>query len=826
MTSRGDPAAAGPPDVLARANVPTVPTSFIGRRHEIDEIEQALRSSRLVTLTGAAGCGKTRLALRIAANTGSHEQAVRWVALAPLADPRFVVQAVARAANVAEQPGRPLADVLLEALREERLLLVLDNCEHLVGACAQLVEALLTETDMRVLATSREPLKVVGEALYPVPPLPLPPATLAGVEDLGRFDVVRLFCERAHTILPAFELTPENTGAVAGICRRLDGVPLAIEMTAACVNVLTVEEIASRLDTQLELPPPATRVASSHHHTLRAAIDWSHALLSEPEQILMRRLSVFAAGTTLTTIQAVCVGEGIERERVPHLLASLVNKSLVVADTLAGSEAHYTQLATIQHYAREKLSASGETTTIHERHLECFLQMTGEATSKLLGRYQQLWLSWLESEYDNIRSALSWALESRHVEMGLRIANNIYPFWTIRDYVEEGLDWLERLLAHTDESTTAVVHANALAYATFLAGFRGNVAAQVAHGQAASALAAATNELDKPALRWALNAQAIAARAAGDHHQAYAISQRVVSLSRGLVAPHHLGLILSAWAGTTAMAVGEYDVAQDMLDEALPLLREAGDPYRIAMALKYSGDLARCRHDPAGARDAYQESMTLLREIGAERDLASVVRNLGHACFHLGEPERARTLFDDSLASYQSQGNTPGMAACLVGYATLAVAGGVPAAAARLLAAAVAASGRHITSDWAATRMEYEACLANARDALTAAAFEAEQEAGRRLPLERAAAYAREMAQRAAAARDARTLLFELTARERQVAALIAQALSNDEIAMDLAVSKRTVEKHIANIRSKLGFDQRAQIVRWAIESGLVDVAG
>jgi non-specific serine/threonine protein kinase len=280
-----------------------------------------------------------------------------------------------------------------------------------------------------------------------------------------------------------------------------------------------------------------------------------------------------------------------------------------------------------------------------------------------------------------------------------------------------------------------------------------------------------------------------------------------------------LSLSLNSFA---AMSIGEYEEARAMLDEALPLLREAGDLYRIAMALNYAGDLARCERNYQKAQTAYEESISLLRKIGAIRDLASALHNLGHACLHLGYVERAKALFSESMALHQEQGNRPGMTECLLGFAALAISAGLPAAGARLLAAAAALGGRYVTSEWAATRLEYEYYLERARAGLTDTAFHAEQVAGQRLSHEKAVAYAQDVAGKATAAGQTRQQLDLLTPREREVAALIAQAKTNAEIAAELVVSKRTVESHIANIRSKLGFTERAQIVRWAIESGLV----
>jgi predicted ATPase/DNA-binding CsgD family transcriptional regulator len=806
-----------------RPIIPKRHTSFIGRERELSEVGQLMASARLVTLTGAAGCGKTRLALRLVAEISHHYgDGVCWVELASLVESALVPQAVARRLRLPEQPGQPLLDGLLAALQEWQLLLVLDNCEHLLPACAELVEALLTNTAVTVLTTSREPLGVRGEMLYPVAHLPLPPHIVPAddVDDIGRFEAVQLFVERARAILPNFELTPDNVQAVTAICRRLDGIPLALELASARLNVLTAEQIAARLDHLFALLPPAVHLTDSHHDTLHAAIEWSYDLLSEEEQILLRRLSVFAGGCALATAETVCTGEDLRREQLLELLSSLVNKSLVLAETQQRDEARYTLLETIRQYAQEKLIAAGERPLLRDRHLQCFLQLAAVTEPKLRGTYQQLWLNWLEDEYDNIRVALTWSLESRQVEAGLRLAIALYQFWTIRDYVEEGLAWLERLLAQTDEGISAAVRANALAYASFLAGFRGKRTAQMAYGRDAARLAETAGEEGKPALVWALTAQAYRARAAADFQMEFALAQRVIQLRRELGDSYYLGLALSVYSHT-AMSVGQYDTARAMLDEALPLLREAGNPYRIAMALNFAGDLARCQEGYVQAQIAYEESITLLRELDAVRDLASALHNLGHVCLHLGAVERAHALFDESMALQQAQQNTPGMVECLIGYATLAVNRNQPAVAARLLAAVAAIGGEQATIAWPATRLAYENCLERARAALGEAAFQAEQSKGRILSLEQVVKYAQDMAHKAMAAQAARQKLNALTPRECEVAALIVQGKSNGEIAAELVVSKRTVEKHVANILSKLWFTNRAQIVRWGIEAGL-----
>lgn len=795
-------------------------TSFVGRQRDLAELRRLVPSSRLVTLTGPAGCGKSRLALRLSSDVaGQYPDGVHWIHLARLSDSTLVLQTVARSLRVPEQPGRPMLATLLDALEHRHLLLVLDNCEHVLAVTSQLAATLLESTPISILATSREPLGVSGERRYPVPPMALPSTDLSP-RDMEQYDAIQLFLERARAVVPGFALTDENAPDVATICRRLDGMPLAIELASARVNVLSAWQISARLDDCFRLLTAAAHVTRSPHPSLRAAIEWSYDLLPEPEQIVLRRFAIFTGGWTFSAAEAVCAGDGIEREQVLELLSALVDKSLVVADTLQLHEARYALLETIRQFAREKLVASADWPVTCDRLIRHILQAAEETEPKLSGPDQQIWLSWIEVEYPNIRAALTLAVERRQIEEGLRIVNALYLYWTIRDDVQEGLAWLDRLLEQADERVALLVRAKALAYAAFMAGFRDRISDQIGYGREAALLAEAAGDEGRTALAWALGALAHGARAAGDVETELDLSRRVIQLRRELGDTYLLGLALSVYS-PTATALGRYEEARAMLDEGLAHLRASGNPYRIAMALNYAGDLARCERKHARAQAAYEESVALLRDLDATRDLASVLHNLGHACLHRGDVGRAHSLFTESLAAQTSQRNTPGVAECLVGFAAIAAVCGLPAAGARLLAAAAAIGGQHIVSAWPATRMEYEHYLAMVRAGLTEAEFQAQLARGRSLTLEQAVESARTLPLPTVALR-ARKKPDDLTARERVVAALIAEGRSNAEIADELFVSKRTVEKHISNILSKLGYSNRAQIVRWALEAGLV----
>ncbi len=782
------------------------------------EISQLLASTHMVSLVGAGGCGKTRLALRVARElTDRHNYDVCWVELARLADSTLVPQVVAKALDVIEQPGTPLMDTLLDSLCDRQTLLVLDNCEHLLGACAQLVEALAGCPNLSILATSREPLGVIGETLYPVLPLALPAASLS-VDEIRQVDSVQLFVERARSILPNFGLTSDNAEIVSAICCDLDGIPLAIELASARVSVLGVKQIQERLDRRFDLLVSTAR-ADERHRTLRAAIDWSYDLLSSSERLLLQRLAVFTAGFALSTAESACAWGEIGRAEVLDLLSSLVSKSLVVAETLQGSEARYRLLETIRQYAQEKLIASGEWVSAHDHYLACFLRLTEEVALKLRGPYQQLWFNWLETENDNIRAALAWALEQQRAEAGLRIGAALFSFWQTRAYVREGHTWFERFLSQADDGVPLAVRASALTFSSFLAEHLGDAVAATARGQEAVALCEAAGEEGKSLLPFALAGVASGAKAAGDYQKAYAIGERLIEVYRDLGDLNSLGIVIMI-QGEMATALGKYNTAQLLLEESLTLARADGDTFRIAATLNDLGNLARCEGHFAQAHSSYEQSLSLWRELGSVRELPMTQHNLAYVYLRQGDIEHAQALFRESLEVQRVQDNREGVLKGLLGLAALASATGLAAESARLFAAAVVHGRGNSPILWPPEKFEYEHYIGRVRANLSDADFEAEQAKGRALSMEQAIEYALHLPLPMPSQEEPGASR-KLTEREREVAALIAQGLSNGEIADQLVLSKRTVEHHIANILSKLGFTNRAQIVRWAIENGL-----
>ena len=442
-------------------NLPVQLTSFVGRARELAELQRLLSTTRLLTLTGSGGVGKTRLSLQVAASLiDAFADGVWFVELAPLADPALIPQSIASALGVREQSGQPLLVLLSEYLHTRKALLVLDNCEHLVAECAQVAEVLLRAAPgLKILASSREALGIGGELAWHVPSLSLPdPRQLPVLADLSQYEAVRLFVERAAFALPAFKLSDINAPTVVKICQRLDGIPLAIELAAARVKALPIESIASRLDDRFRLLTGGSRTALPRQQTLRALIDWSHSLLSEPERILLRRLSVFSSGWTLEAGEAVCAGDGIGALDVVDLLAHLVDKSLVLLDE---ELARYRLLETIRQYAREKLLDSGEGAQVRSRHLGFYVRLGKEFSSEILGPGETLWLNRLELEHDNVRRAIEWSLESADALSGMRLTAALHLFWQQR-YTAEGLDYLRALLAQPEAMGRTPARARAL----------------------------------------------------------------------------------------------------------------------------------------------------------------------------------------------------------------------------------------------------------------------------------------------------------------------------------------------------------------------------
>ncbi|HET9909356.1 MAG TPA: tetratricopeptide repeat protein, partial [Anaerolineales bacterium] len=603
-------------------NLPLQVTSFIGREKEMAEVKRLLWDGRLVTLTGPGGTGKTRLSLQIAADFLELYPDGAWlIELAPLADPALLPQTVANVMGIRESSGHPVMSLLTEHLRAKELLLILDNCEHLVEACAHLVDTLLKACpDVLILASSREALGIAGEASFRVPSLSTPDARhLPPFETLTQYEAVQLFIERAEMAMPGFTVTKENASAIAQICYRLDGIPLAIELAAARIQVLRVEQIASRLDNRFRLLTGGSRTALPRHQTLRALIDWSYELLSTSERALLGRLSVFAGEWTLEAAEAICIGEGIEADEIMDFLIQLVNKSLVNSDRAHTAEARYHLLETIRQYARDKLLEAGGGERIRDQHLDFFLKMSERAEPDLRGPDQVKLLNMLEDELDNMRAALEWSLE-RDIEKGLRLASSLMWLWHLRGHASEGIEWLDRMLTspigEDDKTPGLQTRAKALLMLGLLRMFLSNPGAALQPLQESQKL---YEELG----------------ADGKQGKAYAI-----------------------WGlGTTASYKGNNDKAKALTEESLALFRELGDKFGITECLNTLGDIALTQGDYEQAKLLWQESLVLKRERGDKDGIAFSLAQLGNIAFLEGEFERATPLYEEAATLFRQVGN-------------------------------------------------------------------------------------------------------------------------------------------------------------------------
>ncbi|MCB0215338.1 MAG: tetratricopeptide repeat protein [Caldilineae bacterium] len=666
-------------------NLPVQLTRFIGRRHEMAELERLLRESRLVTLTGTGGSGKTRLALQVAAELSDALEGGAWlVELGALSDPELLPQAVANALGLRppsrqrpRQDGRPTAagagrglwlSRLSQFIAQREMLLILDNCEHLVEACAWLAESLLQACPrLRILATSREALQVAGEASYRVPSLSVPgPELPDDPERLRGFESVRLFVNRARKVQPGFELSAANAGDVAQICRRLDGIPLAIELAAVRVKLMTPGQIAERLDDRFRLLTGGSRNAVPRQQTLRAAIDWSYELLSGSERALLGRLAVFRQGFTLEAAEAICGDLGpsdgiIVDQGIMQLLAQLVDKSLVLFDERLG---RYHMLQTVLHYALERLVTSGEASTYRQRHQDYFLALARDAETRLQGPEQLIWLARLQAEHGNLRAALDWALDGADRPAALGLAAALWFFWFVRGYLAEGRDWLDRTLdlpgdaAATPERAQALLGAGALAWR------------QRDYLRAESSLQAALqafSELgDERGVARTTHFLGRVAQFQGDYALAAERFEASLVISRAVDDRRGIATTLDVM-GLAAWQQGDYAQAVTWLQQSLEMAREMGDLRGVAASLNILGRVAHDRGDYARATELYEDSLEVFQALGDEVDIAYIYNKLGNVARHLGDLDRAEQLLEESYRRSRELGERRGMAYALGG---------------------------------------------------------------------------------------------------------------------------------------------------------------
>jgi predicted ATPase/DNA-binding XRE family transcriptional regulator len=682
------------------SNLPAPITTFIGREKEQSNVIRLNTKYRLVTLTGVGGVGKTRLAIRVGKQVlGNYADGVWFVEFAPILDLLLVPHVTAIAIGLHEEPQRPIIDMLSDYLREKKILIILDNCEHLLNACAQLADTLLKHCPgLKILATSREALGILGEAVYPVPSLEVPDIQQLLIK-FRDYESVRLFEERAQLARMDFSLTIENASSVATICRRLDGIPLAIELAAARVNMFSTEQIAARLQESSNLLTTGNRAALPRHQTLHTAIDWSYNLLSDAERALFGRLSVFIGGWTLEAAESVCEGDSVKSEDVLNLLGQLINKSLVIQEE-AEQETRYHMLETIRQYAHERLLEAAESDLLRDKHLAYFVKLVEKATPELYRSNQVLWLNKLDDELDNLRMALDWGLAA-DVELGLRLIVSARFFWEARGDMREVEGWLEQLLENYKEADSLC--ARALVIYSKILSDRGVFAEaqEIANQSLEIALAISDKQAEAFSL-WGLGASL---GYQGDVRQGIPLIKQSLALYQFLgdklgqaTALDWLSMDHNDWERSKAYIVeslrlyrelghlsgialclmdlaeimiagGNFSSLRPLLEEARTIYRQLESPAGEAYVLMFYGRLAFWQGDYSQAGTYFEQSILLYEKVGASWSAWSRV-HLAYALLRQGDVVQARETFEISLQQFEKAGYINGLICTIEGFAS------------------------------------------------------------------------------------------------------------------------------------------------------------
>jgi predicted ATPase/DNA-binding SARP family transcriptional activator len=682
-------------------NIPVPLTSFVGRERELQEIAKLLHSSRLLTLTGTGGVGKTRLAIQTANDALKRfKDGVFWVGLAGLSDPKLIPNEIAKSLQIREIASEDLMQTLIRHLGSKEVLLVLDNCEHLIKACAQHSEQLLAACpNLRILATSVEAMGLFNEKAWQVPSLPLPQGTGAiPLNELLEFEAIRLFSERAANASPDFALNEDNGSSVVKIGQRLDGIPLAIELAAARTKVLSVQEIAARLDDRFNLLTAGSRTAIPRHQTLRATIDWSHDLLSSPEQVLFRRLGVFSGGFTLEAAEAIC-SEGIGTSAILDLLGGLAARSLVVVDAAAeGQDTRYHLLETIRHYALEKMMSAGDAPVTREQHAEFYARLAEASEPHVYGRDSVAWFERLEREIDNLRAAIEWSTASGRVNLALRILGSAVYFWFVRVLrVSEWSDHVEQALKRSEGGNRSLERAKVLNAMGFM--------------------------------YWAEIYPVMS--------QAYL--KEALDIGKELGDPLTIATALQN-VGLVDGIRGNFEEARQNLEQSTGIYKDMGASGNAgrALSLLFLGDLALKVGDAERARSVYEETCAILRKHGDLNFLAYTLRRLGQLAWSAGDFQRAQSLCKESLELNEEVGDLRAMCACLAGFAAIAAAQGAHERAA-VLAASVEAQLASLGVGLLVTdRTEFDGTLSRLQEALPEKELAGLQKKGRSMSVEEA----------------------------------------------------------------------------------------
>lgn len=651
-----------------RTNLPRSLTSFVGRDRELRELQEMLVSEVLVTLTGVGGCGKTRLAVEAAARAGAQfPDGIWFVELASLSGPERVAAAVAKAVGVAEEAGRPVLEVLSGALRGRTGLLVLDNCEHLLVACGDLAQRLLRDgPNLTILATSREALGLPGEVLFEVSSM----NAAEGPDEALHSDAVQLFLDRARAVKREFTLTEAEVPLAAAICRRLDGIPLAIELAAARVRVLSIEQIHTKLNDRFRFLTGGARTSLERHRTLRAAMEWSYNLLKPEEKVLLQMVSVFAGGWTLESAAFVC-GEGMDEFEALDLLTRLVEKSMVQVQETPDHERRFRLLETVRQFAREELIRDGEPVPAQDRHLEYFLNMAEEAGRMLRGPAQGFWLERLQTEHENLLAGLDWCDPGEGGgEKALRLCAAVWSFWMVRGHFSLGREQMRRALRRPGAEAPTPLRAAVLGGASALAGTQGDF--EDARRLAEEALIIARLHHDESSMARCLNILGLIAAKRGDDAAARTHHEQSLALRRGAGDEAGVSASLNN-LGSLALAQGDLAAARRWFEEGVAVQGRLGDKVARAAILSNLGLVAGRQRDHQASRRFYEESLELHRGLGNQHGVAEVMKGLGHALLEDGDAAGAGDRFFEGLRILEAQGDRAGVADMLNNLGTVAL---------------------------------------------------------------------------------------------------------------------------------------------------------
>ncbi len=865
----------GEPGRVARQLVPAPLTSLIGREHELAVACTLLRRPqvRLLTLTGTGGVGKTRLALEVVSELlDDFADGICFVSLAPISDPDLVLPTIAQSLGLWEVKERSPLEHLQEYLHEQHLLLLLDNFEPVVEAATLLVTLLEACPQLKIMVTSRVVLRVSGEHEFAVPPLVLPDLShLPESEVLEQYAAVALFLQRARAIKPDFHLTPSNARPIAEICTRLDGLPLALELAAARMNLLSPVALLARLSHRLQVLTGGVRDAPARQQTLRNTIQWSYDLLTVEEQRLFRWLAVFVGGCTLQAVDALRSTLGDGARSMLDEVASLIDKSLLQQYESEG-EPCMQFLETIREYGLERLAENGEMEAVQQAHAMYYLRLAEEAEPMFGTPEHAAWLKRLELEHDNLRAALQWLLEQgereQNMELALRLWGALREFWMGRDQLREGHSFLRQALERSadvmsparakafiaaanmaldlgDFAQAEVLAREGLVECQALGDARGQALSlhmlqrvartkgdyRMARSLAEEALALFQQIGDQVNAAWSHFRLARLARAQGEYDRACALFEENVAMHRQLGNKKGMSYALMHWAEALFISQGDLATVRTLLDEGVALSRELGLIDGIEVYLNFSAQIALGQGDIATARLLAEESAVLGREIGDQEHVAEALFVLGQAAAASRDDAVARALYEESLASFRKMGNTMQSAFCLEGLASVFASEGETARAARLWGAAEVLREAIGSPLPPIERAAYERAVTAARMQLGEKTFAAIWAVGRAMTPEQAcnAQVAAMMRTpklgEASPARPAKvcpTYPAGLTAREVEVLCLVAQGLSDAQVAVQLVISPRTVNWHLTTIYSKLQVTSRSAATRYALEHSLV----